>query len=129
MRGLRVGAGAGAVVAKKNRINSRRRRRLGAFLHFVQGGKCYLCGFDVVCPSRWPVGLVDGSMPTLDHVVPLAAGGTNAETNQALAHHWCNQRRADSDIGKRQIRIARKNANAILFVRSVRLLSSIVVRR
>lgn len=116
-------------MSKKNRISPRQRRRLGAFLHFVQGGKCYLCGLDIACPGKWPVGFVDGVMPTLDHVVPLAAGGTNAETNQALAHHWCNQRRADGDIGKRQVRIARKNASAVLFVRSVRILASIATKR
>lgn len=116
-------------MSKKNRIKSKERRKLGAFLHFVQGGKCYLCGFDIACPSRWPVGLVCDSMPSLDHVVPLAAGGTNAQTNQALSHHHCNKKKSDNGALLNQANIAKQNANAVLFVRSVRMLASIATKR
>ena len=116
-------------MSKKNRIKSKEKRKLGAFLHFVQGGKCYLCGFDVACPSAWPVGRFCDSMPTLDHVVPLAAGGTNAQTNQALSHYSCNQAKGLSCASESQISVAKQNANAVLFVRSVRMLASIATKR
>lgn len=53
------------------------------------GGLCYLCGIQVTG--------VEGarSYGTLDHVVPLARGGADEESNLALACYGCNQDKAD----------------------------------
>lgn len=52
-------------------------------------GVCYLCGIQVTS--------VEGarSYGTLDHVVPLARGGADEESNLALACYGCNQDKAD----------------------------------
>jgi len=49
---------------------------------------CQLCGQPVSrIRDRSPLS------PTLDHVKPLAEGGTNATSNLRLAHNACNVRR------------------------------------
>ena len=52
-----------------------RRRRL-----FGINPRCHYCG----CQLRW-------ENSTLDHVVPLARGGTHQASNLVLACHRCNQ--------------------------------------
>lgn len=45
------------------------------------GFKCHVCGMDMTdCPEKW----------TMDHVVPLAHGGTNKSDNIKLACRPCN---------------------------------------
>ena len=59
------------------------------------GGTCYLCGG--VCD--WD-DVTDGnagdSYPSIDHVVPLAKGGTHTWVNIKLAHRKCNWEKRDS---------------------------------
>lgn len=54
-------------------------------------GLCQLCGDPVALEQRVPHPLA----PTLDHVVPLARGGTHEPANVQLAHFICNSRKAD----------------------------------
>lgn len=48
------------------------------------GGVCHLCGLP--------------GADTRDHVVPLAAGGTNDSSNIRPAHRSCNSRKRDRPL-------------------------------
>jgi 5-methylcytosine-specific restriction endonuclease McrA len=52
-------------------------------LWFMQGTRCYLCGKPT-----------DFKRTELDHRIPLALGGTNEESNLAVACVSCNNRKA-----------------------------------
>jgi 5-methylcytosine-specific restriction endonuclease McrA len=63
------------------------------------GWRCHLCGRRV--PDR-PY-RASPNDPTLDHLVPVSAGGDHTRANVALAHNRCNyERRAD---GPAQMRL------------------------
>lgn len=48
------------------------------------GWRCHLCR-----------GRVERSEASLDHLIPLSAGGQHVASNVALAHHRCNSRRSN----------------------------------
>jgi hypothetical protein len=50
-------------------------------------GTCGICGL-----------AVDAREVTIDHIVPLARGGTDARPNQQPAHFHCNQWKADRSM-------------------------------
>lgn len=50
---------------------------------------CGLCGGTVDMEVPWP----DRWAPTVDHVVPLVAGGDDTRANVQLAHFVCNSRK------------------------------------
>ena len=52
---------------------------------------CQLCNKPVNRNLNWPHKLC----ASLDHILPLSRGGTNAVTNLQLAHYSCNSRRGD----------------------------------
>ncbi|WP_091241350.1 HNH endonuclease [Klenkia soli] len=61
------------------------------------GWLCRLCDRNVDRELRWP----DPASASLDHVVPLVAGGTHSRANTQLAHWLCNVRkgaRTDSPV-------------------------------
>lgn len=84
-------ANADTVRAKNNR---RRALLLEAFVADVDlqqiwdrdGGICQLCGDSIDPELPWP----DPMSKTIDHVVPLANGGTHEPANVQLAHALCN---------------------------------------
>lgn len=84
-------ANAETVRAKNNR---RRARLLDAFVAHVDpqaiwdrdGGICQLCDEPIDPGLAWP----DPMSKTLDHVLPLATGGTHEPANVQLAHALCN---------------------------------------
>jgi 5-methylcytosine-specific restriction endonuclease McrA len=53
------------------------------------GSRCNICGrkIDMRLSGRAKWG------PTIDHLVPVIAGGTNHPSNLALAHRHCNMSR------------------------------------
>lgn len=51
------------------------------------GWRCKICGKQVNKRAKVP----HPSAPTLDHIVPLAAGGRHEPTNVQLAHFRCNR--------------------------------------
>lgn len=53
--------------------------------------RCGICGGRVSKARKHP----DPLAPSIDHVVPLAAGGTNDSTNLQLAHLRCNLSKRD----------------------------------
>lgn len=66
------------------------RRRVGKWLFAKQNGICHWC--------REPMNLTpdDPKMCTIDHVVALADGGSNAESNLVGAHKSCNAKRGSN---------------------------------
>jgi len=46
-------------------------------------GHCYLCGWIVLDHER-----------TIDHIMPLARGGSHTESNLAVAHRVCNSKKS-----------------------------------
>lgn len=64
------------------------------------GWRCHLCGGGVPKGRRFAFRKTDA---TVDHLVPLSAGGQHTWDNVALAHHHCNvSRQAD---GAAQLRL------------------------
>lgn len=71
------------------RMRAERRRKKLAQVIDRDGLECWICGRVVELsapPNR-------KRTPSLDHIVPLSEGGTNALDNLRLAHNVCNQRR------------------------------------
>lgn len=70
----------------------RRSYRLAVdILAHYQGTDCGICGEAVDMSVRFP----DRACATIDHILPLAMGGTDAVGNLRLAHYSCNCRRED----------------------------------
>lgn len=79
----------------KDRYKARRRMRLGVVriervvrrqVFERDGWRCWICR----CPVRRDVAVPDPFAPTLDHVVPLVAGGEHSYANIRCAHFLCN---------------------------------------
>lgn len=89
-------ANAQRVLEKNHR---RRARLLDAFVAPVDsatiwerdGGVCQLCREAIDPTLEWP----DRMSRTIDHVVPLARGGTHEPANVQLAHAICNVIKGD----------------------------------
>lgn len=100
--------GCAAEVARKHRrvAKSRRRARLRGVKHdsidplkvFARDGwKCQLCG--VSTPQRLR-GTMQDRAPELDHVVPLAAGGSHTWGNVQCACRRCNNVKGANPMGQ-----------------------------
>lgn len=84
-------------VREKN--HRQRARRLDAFAAPVDrdaiwrrdSGRCGICGEPIDDTLPWPHKM----SATLDHIVPLAKGGTHEPANVQLAHAVCNSRKGD----------------------------------
>jgi len=59
--------------------------------------RCHICG--VHTPKRLR-GTYDDNAPELDHVIPLAKGGSHTYDNVACCCRRCNQRKSDQVIGQ-----------------------------
>lgn len=53
------------------------------------GGVCHLCKSKITVGDAWEV----------DHILALALGGADAESNFAPAHKKCHQRKSAVDVG------------------------------
>jgi 5-methylcytosine-specific restriction endonuclease McrA len=67
-------------------LTSKRKARIRERLYQDQEGYCWLCHKPIKHPAQM----------TLDHVRPLAKGGSNRIENLKLAHKWCNNSRMDN---------------------------------
>ena len=79
-----------ARVAKaiRRRVSRRRHRRnLREFVWVRDGGRCWLCR-GKLNPAHW----------TLDHVIPVCAGGLTTRENCRPAHERCNVKRGHALI-------------------------------
>lgn len=70
-------------------IKASERRSIKAKLYAAQGGDCALCG-----------GAMEYEDANIDHIIPVALGGTNRFNNLQLAHSLCNRRRQTKCIVK-----------------------------
>jgi hypothetical protein len=85
----------------KERARSSRRdaRERGSFVSAVSPQQvyardqwsCHLCGQPLQCDEQVPHPLA----PTIDHVIPLARGGTHEPSNVRAAHFLCNSTKRD----------------------------------
>lgn len=60
------------------------------------GWICQLCMKPVDRSAKVP----DAKAPTLDHIIPLAKGGTHEPRNVQLAHFECNWKKRDALMGQ-----------------------------
>lgn len=58
------------------------------------GWTCGICGDPVDADCKWP----ERMCPSLDHIVPLSAGGSHTRDNVRCAHWLCNTLRGVTDI-------------------------------
>jgi 5-methylcytosine-specific restriction endonuclease McrA len=90
----------------KHRRRERTRHQDGAPLVYRSriyerdGWRCQLCHKSVVRTAKVP----HPKAPTLDHIIPLSAGGRHEPTNVQLAHFGCNHARGAT--GPAQLRWA-----------------------
>jgi len=75
---------------RKRHSCARRWRRICARDAYV----CWLCHQPIDPTARVPHDLA----PTVDHVVPLAAGGSDDDGNLRAAHFSCNSRRGATPV-------------------------------
>lgn len=88
----------------RNSKQMRRARKKGAFVDAVyrqriferDGWRCRICGGRVKRDACAPHPMA----PTLDHIVPLAKGGTHEPRNVQLAHSMCNSMKGDGSAGE-----------------------------
>lgn len=66
------------------------------------GWRCHLCGKPVNRKAKAP----HPRSATIDHLIPLAAGGTHEPTNCRTAHFLCNARKGDRGGGEQLLLIA-----------------------
>ena len=59
------------------------------------GWRCHICREPVDPTRRAP----DPKAPSLDHLIPLAAGGRHEPSNVALSHLGCNVKRGTAEVG------------------------------
>lgn len=80
----------GKKIQKRNRKAKRRKAYVAPIgLRTVfrrDKGICQLCGKPVSPNTHWP----NRMCASLDHIIPLALGGTHEPKNVQLAHHACN---------------------------------------
>jgi hypothetical protein len=70
------------------------------------GWVCHICGEPV---SRDPLSRLDGA--SIDHVVPIAAGGTHTMENVRTAHLRCNIKKSDAVLSEDELGYLRKILN------------------
>lgn len=64
------------------------------------GWLCHLCN-ELTIKSRR--GTTHPLAPVLEHIIPLAKGGSHSYANTACAHHHCNAEKSDKIVGRRAI--------------------------
>lgn len=92
-------AGKGSADARRRARQRRRARERGAFVVDVSPQAiyerdrwtCQLCGQRILRTTTYPAPL----SPSIDHIVPLAKGGTHEPANVQAAHFLCNSRKGD----------------------------------
>ncbi len=66
------------------------------------GWRCHICGKKVKRKAKVP----DPMAPTIDHVIPLAEGGTHEPANCRTAHFICNAHKGARGGGEQMLLIA-----------------------
>lgn len=104
---------------KREKARQRHRRRamkysngsvdnIDPYIVFERDGwKCGICGMPVDSDLEFP----DLKSASLDHIVPLAEGGTHTWDNVQLAHLICNSEKSDVGGGQLRLGIVKESAN------------------
>lgn len=74
-------------------------------------GWCHICGLPIpeeITDSRHHL------FGTIDHIIPLVAGGTNCKENRAPAHQLCNRMKSEHQIVDLLRKQCRGNIRAML---------------
>lgn len=71
----------------RSHMSGYRRKFPPEYLAERDGGDCRLCGNHVDLSLKWP----DPMSSSIDHIVPVALGGTDDEENLQLTHLACNR--------------------------------------
>ena len=82
----RVAAGTGSGGGMNKRASVSRFRRLAMFRD--KDGRCHVCGEIIEFGTGWE----------LEHIIPLAMGGADDETNWAPAHVKCHKIKTSLDL-------------------------------
>lgn len=106
-----------------NRPNSKRRREVGEWLHFLQNGKCFLCGMTIGKMNDWSSVHMDPKRPTIDHVKPRSRGGGNEATNLVLVHESCNVAKGSRPMTPKQIQDHKRISSVIEWASIVKLIA------
>lgn len=85
---------------KKRTKDRRRARKVGAYVDDVNRAyiferdryRCQICHGRLAMKQKSP----HPKSPTIDHIIPLAAGGTHEPSNAQAAHFICNARKRDN---------------------------------
>lgn len=97
-------------MAKREAKHRRRAIKRNAFVANVSpqkvferdGWKCHLCGKAINRKAVVP----HPKAPTIDHVIPLASGGTHEPLNCRAAHFLCNSIKGDRGGGEQLLLVA-----------------------
>lgn len=84
---------------RKRAWDRRRARKLAAYVEDIDpdyvlkrdGYRCQICGKRLAIAERVP----HPKAPTIDHIIPLAQGGTHEYSNVQAAHFMCNAMKGD----------------------------------
>lgn len=90
-------------VYKANKATRRARKKNAfvspvspAYIYRRDKGKCHLCGGRVDRRCKVP----HARAPVMDHIIPLAKGGTHEPKNVRLAHFLCNSKKSDGTVDR-----------------------------
>lgn len=78
----------------KRRERAQRKREFRARVFRRDEYICHICGD----PTNRLAVVPELDAPVVDHVIPLAAGGADDETNMKCAHFWCNSVKGDKPL-------------------------------
>lgn len=67
------------------KLNGKERRKLKNKILNRDGNNCWICNLS----------FNEEDLPTIDHIIPLAEGGTHHLKNLKLAHRKCNETRGN----------------------------------
>lgn len=73
-----------------------KRRKIKSHFH-AQKGLCCYCSKPMLLAKGAACGRARDNQATLEHVVPVSAGGTGSYANTAAACFRCNNSRGDAD--------------------------------
>lgn len=102
-------AGKRATVRRRGKDRRRALKRAAYVANVIRaqvyerdGWRCHLCGKPLARTKVVP----HPKAPTIDHIVPLARGGTHEPLNVRAAHYLCNSVKGDRGGGEQMLMFA-----------------------